>query len=79
MALVNLYSLGHFALWSVVGRFISTNWYLFFAVSLGWEILELYLPYDFAIETIDNKIADVVVNTLAFWLGTRIRHESLDF
>ena len=60
-------------MWSVIGHFFTINWYLFWILSLGWELLELYLPYDFAIETFDNKISDIVVNTIGFWIGLRLR------
>ena len=73
MALLNLWSLGHFVQWSILGRFMLTNWYLFLFLSIGWEFLELVLPYEFAKETIDNKISDVVVNIAGFWIGNRIR------
>ena len=73
MVLLNLWSLGHFVQWSLVGRFILTNWYLFLFLSIGWEFLELVLPYEFAKETVDNKISDVIVNIAGFWIGNRIR------
>lgn len=73
MAVFNLWSLGHFVQWSLVGRFILTNWYVFLFLSIGWEFVELVLPYEFAKETIDNKISDVIVNVAGFWLGNRIR------
>ena len=77
MALLNLWSLGHFVQWSIVGRFLLTNWYAFMLLSIGWEVLELYLPYEFAKETWDNKISDVVVNIAGFWIGNRIRIDSM--
>ena len=77
MALFNLWSLGHFVQWSLVGRFILTNWYVFLILSIGWEFLELALPYEFAKETIDNKISDVIVNIVGFWIGNRIRIDSM--
>ena len=73
MALLNLWSLGHFVQWSILGRFILKNWYVFLFLSIGWEFIELVLPYEFAKETIDNKISDVVVNIAGFWIGNRIR------
>ena len=77
MALLNLWSLGHFVQWSLVGRFILTNWYVFLILSIGWEFLELALPYEFAKETIENKISDVIVNIVGFWIGNRIRIDSM--
>ena len=73
MVLLNLWSLGHFVQWSLVGRFILTNWSVFLFLSIGWEFLELVLPYEFAKETVDNKISDVIVNIAGFWIGNRIR------
>ncbi|MFL2950313.1 MAG: hypothetical protein ACJZ56_00665, partial [Candidatus Thalassarchaeaceae archaeon] len=73
MTLLNLWSLGHFVQWAGVGRFLLSNWYVFFALSIGWELLELYLPFEFAKETWENKISDIVVNIVGFWLGNRLR------
>ena len=73
MTLLNLWSLGHFVQWAGMGRFLLSNWYVFFALSVGWELLELYLPYEFAKETWENKISDIIVNILGFWLGKRVR------
>ena len=76
MALLNIWSLGHFVQWSFIGRYITRNWWLFLLLSIGWEILELYLPYEFAQETLDNKISDVIVNVIGFGLGLRIRYDA---
>jgi len=76
MALLNIWSLGHFVQWSIIGRFFLKNWYVFLFLSIGWELLELVLPYEFAKETWDNKISDVVVNIVAFWIGNRTRIEA---
>ena len=76
MALLNIWSLGHFVQWSIIGRFFLKNWYVFLFLSIGWELLELVLPYEFAKETWGNKISDVVVNIVAFWIGNRTRIES---
>lgn len=77
MVLLNIWSVGHFLQWATVGRFLLDNWYIFLILSVGWECLELVLPYEFAQETWDNKISDVVVNCLGFYLGVSIRqHQS---
>ena len=77
MVLLNLWSLGHFLQWTAVGRFLLKNWPVFFLLSIGWEVLELYLPFDFVTETWDNKISDLVVNTIGFALGLRLRSNPL--
>ena len=79
MVLLNIWSVGHFLQWAFVGRFLLNNWYIFLILSVGWECLELALPYEFAQETWDNKISDIVVNCLGFYLGVSLRqHQSTD-
>ena len=79
MVLLNIWSVGHFLQWAAVGRFLLNNWYIFLILSVSWECLELALPYEFAQETWDNKISDIVVNCLGFYLGVSIRqHQSTD-
>ena len=78
MVLLNIWSVGHFLQWAAVGRFLLDNWYIFLILSISWECLELALPYEFAQETWDNKISDIVVNCLGFYLGVAIRqHQSI--
>lgn len=72
MAILNLWSLGHFVQWTLVGRFIPMRWGLFFVLSIGWEVLELYLPYEFASEQWSNKISDVIVNCAGFAIGRQM-------
>ena len=75
MVLLNLWSLGHFLQWTAIGRFLLKNWPVFFLLSIGWEVLELYLPFDFVTETWDNKISDLFVNTVGFALGLGLRYD----
>ena len=77
MVLLNMYSVSHFLIWSTAGRFFLTNWQIFIVLSVGWELLELILPYEFAGEDWGNKIMDLVVNTLGFFIGTRLRYYGL--
>jgi hypothetical protein len=74
MSILNLWSLGHFIQWSFLGRFVFSNWYIFFILSVGWELIELKLPYEFAVETLENKVSDIVVNTLGFYLGLKLKN-----
>ena len=76
MAYVNLYSVSHFFIWFYASRYIFQSWRLFFFLSIGWEVLELYLPFEFAVEEFGNKIMDLIFNTIGFYLGNRIRIES---
>ena len=72
MALLNLWSLGHLIQWAGIGRFLSIGWAPFFVLSIGWEVLELYLPYEFASEQWSNKISDVIVNCAGFAIGRQM-------
>ena len=71
--MINLYSLGHLLQWIVFGRYLIKSWSLFFLISLGWEIIELYLPFEFAKEHINNKLTDVLINCLGFYIGRNIK------
>ena len=76
MALLNLYSLSHLIIWFLAGRFTRINWVIFLTISIGWEFLELVLPFEFAEEWIGNKLADVVVNIVGFYLGNRLKERA---
>ena len=69
MQVLNYYSIAHFFLWLLVARWAGINWLTFLVLSVGWELLELVLPFEFAVESIGNKCADIVVNILGFSLG----------
>tara|TARA_B100000287_G_scaffold78981_1_gene71128 strand:+ start:4434 stop:4673 length:240 start_codon:yes stop_codon:yes gene_type:complete len=73
---LNLWSLGHFLQWTLVGRFLLKNWYVFFILSIGWELIELILPYEFAIESWNNKISDILVNCIGFYVGVFLRKDN---
>ena len=69
MTIINHYSIIHFIIYYFVGRYTGIGWLLFLLFSFGWETLELVLQYDFAIETIPNKIADILVNFIGYGVG----------
>jgi len=69
MTIINHYSIIHFIIYYFVGRYTGIRWLLFLLFSFGWELLELVLPYDFAIETISNKVADIIVNFIGYGEG----------
>ena len=52
---------------------MSTSCITFLAFSIGWEILELVLPFEFAVETLDNKVGNMAANTMAFLVGLKWR------
>ena len=46
---------------------------MFFVASVGWEVIEMYIPLEIARETLDNKLMDFVVNTVGFYFGLHLR------
>lgn len=72
--MLNYYSIAHLFIWLLSGRCTRIGWPAFLILSVGWELLELVLPFEFAVEAIDNKVGDMIVNTLAFTVGLRWRH-----
>jgi hypothetical protein len=69
MQVLNYYSIAHFFLWLLVARWAGIHWLTFLVLSVGWELLELVLPFEFAVESIGNKCADIIVNIFGFSLG----------
>ena len=74
--MINLYSIGHLLQWFIIGRYLIKSWALFFFLSLGWEVIELYLPFEFAKEHINNKLADIFINCVGFYIGTSIKKQA---
>ena len=75
MTIINHYSIIHFIIYYLVGRYTGIRWLLFIVFSFGWELLELVLPYDFAIETISNKVADIIVNFIGYGVGLYFKRQ----
>jgi len=44
-----------------------------FFISIGWEVFENLLPYEIAQETLPNKLSDVLINFVGFYIGIQIR------
>ena len=68
---VNTYSISHFIIWYGMAQFSEIESRHMFALSLGWELLELQLPYKFAQESYLNKFCDIVFNGLGFYMGKK--------
>ncbi len=68
---VNTYSLSHLIIWFGMAQFSEIESRHMIALSLGWELLELQLPYKFAQESYLNKFCDIVFNSLGFYMGKK--------
>ena len=66
---VNIYSIGHIIFWYGMSQFSEIETQHMLAISLGWELLELYIPYEFAKESYFNKVCDIFFNCLGFFIG----------
>lgn len=75
LAAINAYSFSHFAIWFVAGRFTQMTWPIFLTLSIGWEIMEWFLPFEFAIEELTNKAADLAFNMGGFILGRHLKYD----
>ena len=69
----NLWTVGHFLMWMVVGRFLFKSWLIMIFLSVAWEAFEYYLPYEIAKEPWFNKFTDLIANSLGFYVGLKIR------
>ena len=81
MSSVNIYTLIHLVLWFIAGRFTPLSLMTFLLVTTGWELLELVLPFEFALESLSNKIFDMAANVTGYVAGrhfanSRYRTES---
>ena len=66
---VNMYSIGHIAFWYGMSQFSEIEAQQMLLFSLGWELVELYLPFKFAQESYLNKFCDMLFNSLGFFIG----------
>ena len=63
---INYYSLIHFIEYGILSFFQIIKIKHVWGISISWEILELYLYYDWARESWANKIFDIFFNLLGF-------------
>ncbi|MAG21161.1 MAG: hypothetical protein QF551_03350 [Candidatus Marinimicrobia bacterium] len=69
MEALNEFTLLHLTLCFVLGRFTKIGIVPFFVLTVGWEFVELILPFQFALESFPNKIFDIAANTAGYFLG----------
>ena len=69
----NLWTVGHFIMWTFIGRFLFKSWLATIILSVAWEVFEYYIPYEIAKEPWLNKFTDLIANSLGFYAGLKIR------
>ena len=65
---VNYYSLIHFGEYALLGLIKSVKVWHFWIISIGWEIIELFTPYEWARESWLNKLFDIGFNFSGFYI-----------
>jgi len=69
------YSPIHFLIWYILARSTKLNWKWFFILSIGWEVFEwifsLYFNSNFFVENTINRVADIIINIVGFYLGKK--------
>ena len=66
---VNQYSLGHILCWYGLSQIPEIDENKMLLLSVGWELVELNLPFEFAQESYLNKFCDIIFNALGYSLG----------
>ena len=69
---INIYSLIHFIEYGVLSLIPAFKINHFWFISISWELLELFLPNDWARESWANKMTDLLFNLAGFYFGRRM-------
>ena len=69
---INLYSLIHFIEYSILSMMPFIKNIHFWFISITWEILELFIKFDWARESWLNKLCDLIFNWSGFYLIRRL-------
>ena len=69
---INFYSLIHFIEYSILSMMPFIKNIHFWSISITWEILELFIKFDWARESWLNKLCDLIFNWLGFYLIRRL-------
>ena len=69
---INFYSLIHFIEYSILSMMPFIKNIHFWSISITWEILELFLKFDWARESWLNKLCDLIFNWSGFYLIRRL-------
>ena len=66
---INLYSLIHFVEYAILSLIPLVNFIHVALISVSWEILEVFIPQEWAKENIPNKFFDIIFNFSGFYSG----------
>lgn len=66
---INYYSLIHIGEYALLGIIKSVRLWHVWSISIGWEIIELFVPFKWARESWLNKLFDLGFNFLGFFIS----------
>lgn len=72
MEAMNEFTLLHLTVCFALGYFTRLGIIAFFVLTIGWEFVELFVPFQFALESFLNKIFDIAANTVGYFLGRNL-------
>ena len=64
---INFYSVIHFIEYGILAFFQRVAYKHVLIISIAWELVELFIPYDWAKESVLNKIVDIMFNFCGFY------------
>ena len=74
---INFYSIVHFIEYAIVSLFSFLTITHVLIISLFWELFEVFIPYNWAIESAGNKIFDILFNLIGFQCGRLLSKQIL--
>ena len=69
---VNYYSLLHFIEYSLLSLVSTVKIKHIWILSISWEIIELFVHYNWARESWVNKFFDLIFNFSGFWITRKV-------
>ena len=66
---INYYSAIHFIEYAILSLIPFVKFVHVAFISFSWEILELFIPQEWAKESVGNKIFDIIFNFSGFFFG----------
>ena len=64
---INLYSVIHFIEYGILAFFPKVTYNHVLIISIAWELVESFIPYNWADESVLNKIVDIMFNFCGFY------------
>ncbi len=73
---LNLYSVIHFFEYAILGLFKMIQLKHILSLSISWEFIELFFPYNWARESWLNKLCDLFFNFFGYFFGRQFLNKN---